>query len=305
MLVWEEEVKSVEIAKAPASGIANAVAAHLSHSRAAHASPALAAVMADIGIPLTPSASVFLVPEVATEAEIAPAPAPAPAPVPRPPAVAVQPAPAPVAPPAPAAAIEAAPSNTNTAPASASAPSAPSASVPMNNAPTANPAASATPNAGAPIGAAAGAPMGSPTGSPAGSATGSTTGGATGAATGSATGATSGTPGIVSNPPLAVIPPAAASSAPRPQLNLNLPRAYPNTPPNALPRRSISEMANEQLRRERPDKLEQGIDSAKHLDCLKDAAAQGGENKINETSTGGLMNIFSLAKRTLEGKCAK
>ncbi len=79
MLVWEEEVKSVEIAKAPASGIANAVAAHLSHSRAAHASPALAAVMADIGIPLTPSASVFLVPEVATEAEIAPAPAPAPA----------------------------------------------------------------------------------------------------------------------------------------------------------------------------------------------------------------------------------
>jgi hypothetical protein len=65
-------------------------------------------------------------------------------------------------------------------------------------------------------------------------------------------------------------------------------------------------MANEQLRRGNPrDALAEGIDSAKNLDCTKDAVAQGGENKINDTETAGLMNIFSLAKRTLEGKCAK
>jgi ribonucleoside-diphosphate reductase beta chain len=55
MLVWEDEVKSAEFAKVPASSIANAVASHLSHSRAAQSSPALAAVMADIGIPLVPT----------------------------------------------------------------------------------------------------------------------------------------------------------------------------------------------------------------------------------------------------------
>ena len=62
MLTWEDEVKTVEVEtaartesareKPKASSIANAVATHLSHSRAALASPALAAVMADIGIPL-------------------------------------------------------------------------------------------------------------------------------------------------------------------------------------------------------------------------------------------------------------
>jgi hypothetical protein len=64
-------------------------------------------------------------------------------------------------------------------------------------------------------------------------------------------------------------------------------------------------MANEQLRRDRPNKLEEGIDSAKNLDCLKDATTQGGENKINDANSSGLMNLYSLAKRTLEGKCAK
>jgi hypothetical protein len=64
-------------------------------------------------------------------------------------------------------------------------------------------------------------------------------------------------------------------------------------------------MANEQLRRDRPGKLEEGIDSAKNLDCLKDASAQGGDNKINDANTAGLMSIGPLLKRTLEGKCAK
>jgi hypothetical protein len=81
---------------------------------------------------------------------------------------------------------------------------------------------------------------------------------------------------------------------------------FPYTPPNAQPRRSISEMANEQLRRDRPGKLEAGIDSAGDIDCAKDASAQGRENKIGESAnTAGLMNIGPLLKRTIEEKCRK
>ena len=64
-------------------------------------------------------------------------------------------------------------------------------------------------------------------------------------------------------------------------------------------------MASEQLRRPSRDPLAEGIDSAKNLDCTKDATAQGGENKINDTETAGLMNIITLTKRFIEGKCAK
>ncbi len=87
---------------------------------------------------------------------------------------------------------------------------------------------------------------------------------------------------------------------------MNLPRTYPYTPPTALPRRSISEMANEQLRRAPRDPLAEGIDSASNIDCGKDANAQGRDNKISEsTNTAGLMNIGPLLKRTLEEKCRK
>jgi ribonucleoside-diphosphate reductase beta chain len=65
MLVWEDEVKTAETAKVPASSIANAVASHLSQSRAAQSSPALAAVMADIGIPVTPTSTSSVVAETA------------------------------------------------------------------------------------------------------------------------------------------------------------------------------------------------------------------------------------------------
>lgn len=97
---------------------------------------------------------------------------------------------------------------------------------------------------------------------------------------------------------------------PRPPLDLRLPPAartpYPNTPPNAQPRRSISEMANEQLRRDRRGKLEEGIDNAGDIDCLKDAAAQGKDNKASDNvSTAGLLNIGPLLKRTIEEKCKK
>jgi hypothetical protein len=65
-------------------------------------------------------------------------------------------------------------------------------------------------------------------------------------------------------------------------------------------------MANEQLRRDRRNPLEAGIDSAGDIDCLKDAAAQGRENKIGETAnTAGLLNIGPLLKRIIEEKCRK
>jgi hypothetical protein len=81
---------------------------------------------------------------------------------------------------------------------------------------------------------------------------------------------------------------------------------YPYTPPNAQPRRSISEMANEQLRRKPRDPFAEQIDSAGDIDCLKDASAQGRENKINDAAnTAGLLNIGPLLKRTLEEKCRK
>ena len=65
-------------------------------------------------------------------------------------------------------------------------------------------------------------------------------------------------------------------------------------------------MANEQLRRDRRGKLEEGIDNAGDIDCLKDAGAQGQSNKINDNvNTAGLMNIGPLLKRTLEEKCKK
>jgi hypothetical protein len=104
--------------------------------------------------------------------------------------------------------------------------------------------------------------------------------------------------------------PAAREPVSQPPLNLSLPPAarapFPNTPPNALPRRSISEMANEQLRRRPRDPLAESVEQAGTIDCAKDATVQGRENQINEsTNTAGLMNIGPLLKRTLEEKCRK
>jgi hypothetical protein len=64
-------------------------------------------------------------------------------------------------------------------------------------------------------------------------------------------------------------------------------------------------MANEQLRRDRPGALPAGINDAANIDCSKDAAAQGKDNKINDVTTGGLMNIGPVLKRLIEEKCRK
>lgn len=229
-----------------------------------------------------------------------PAPVPAPpAPVPPPPApVPAPPAPlAPVAPPATRPVIAATP---------APAPSAPSPA-PAVASPAAAPSAATSPavsgvQAGASASPAPGASAGSATGATAGSSTGSPSGSATGAATGPASGPSTGAVGAT--------PSAAAPPVNRPPLNLSLPPAIrvpqPYTPPTALPRRSISEMANEQLRRRPRDPLADAVEQAGNIDCAKDATLQGRENQINDsTQTAGLMNIGPLLKRTLEEKCRK
>ncbi len=215
--------------------------------------------------------------------EPAPIPTPAPVPVPLPPApqppAPVPPVQAPAPPPAPFTA-----SNPSLAPASAAVAALPS----LARAP-------ATASGNVPSqGAATVSSSGSATGNP----TGSSTGSAIGATTGSAIGSPAGPP---SNPNVPQT---------RPPLDLRLPSparpTFPYTPPNAQPRRSISEMANEQLRRDRPGKLEAGIENAGDIDCTKDATAQGQGNKINDNvNTAGLMNIGPLLKRTLEEKCKK
>jgi hypothetical protein len=79
-------------------------------------------------------------------------------------------------------------------------------------------------------------------------------------------------------------------------LNLNTPPRYIYRPPVALPRRSLSEMANEQLRRKPRDPFADGIGAAGNIDCLKetpDGPAQG------------LLAIGPLLKRAMEEKCRK
>jgi hypothetical protein len=79
-------------------------------------------------------------------------------------------------------------------------------------------------------------------------------------------------------------------------LNLNLPPRYIYRPPIAVPRRSLSEMANEQLRRKPRDPFAEGIEAAGNIDCLKDTP---------EGPAQGLLAIGPLLKRAIEEKCRK
>ena len=87
----------------------------------------------------------------------------------------------------------------------------------------------------------------------------------------------------------------AASGAGAP-LNLNLPPRYTYRPPLAVPRRSLSEMANEQLRRKPRDPFAEGIEGAGNIDCLKDTP---------EGPAQGLLAVGPLLKRAIEEKCRK
>ncbi|MDB5861846.1 MAG: hypothetical protein JWQ76_5535, partial [Ramlibacter sp.] len=69
--------------------------------------------------------------------------------------------------------------------------------------------------------------------------------------------------------------------------------------PFATPqRRSLADMANEQLRRGKPkDPLAEGMEGAGRDDCLHPPEKQG--------AAGGLLALPQVAERALSGKCAK
>ena len=99
-----------------------------------------------------------------------------------------------------------------------------------------------------------------------------------------------------------VAPPAAprAPAAGLPPAPLILPPATPSLPgPYRIPqRRSLADMANEQLRRGKPkDPLEAGMEAAGRDDCLR---APG-----TTSSVGGLLNAPSVIGRALSGNCPK
>ena len=86
---------------------------------------------------------------------------------------------------------------------------------------------------------------------------------------------------------------------PRAPLNLSLPRmqpAYPYRPPMAVPQRSLSEMANEQLRRKPRDPFAEAMDSAGNIDCLREAPKGPAQ---------GLLAIGPLLARAADEKCKK
>lgn len=125
-------------------------------------------------------------------------------------------------------------------------------------------------------------------------------GSATSAASGAASSSGSVTPG--SSTPGSSAPgaggalPAQAPTGVHAPLNLNLPPRYIYRPPIAVPRRSLSEMANDQLRRKPRDPFAEGIEAAGNIDCLKDTP---------EGPAQGLLAMGPLLKRAIEERCRK
>lgn len=68
-------------------------------------------------------------------------------------------------------------------------------------------------------------------------------------------------------------------------------------PYRSAPQRSLADMANQQLRRDRKDPFAQGVEEAGKDDCLKPSDKPG--------SVGGLLNAPVLAARALTGNCPK
>ena len=236
-----------------------------------------------------------------------PAPTPAP-PVPAPPATVVAPAPpaepAPVARPAEAMADTQRDTRRLQAPVrevpAGPATNAPVVVVPVLPGPGAGspgPTAAGAPGVAARAGAAPAAGSGSPAGVAGGAATGAA--GSAGAAGGPGAGASGGlasggVPGGLTGP-AGPSSPASAASAPRP-LNLNLP--YLAGPYRQQPRRSLADMANEQLNRDR-----------KPTDPFAEDMARGGKvdcTRAGRTSTlGGLLAAPMLLGRAMNDDCPK
>lgn len=64
----------------------------------------------------------------------------------------------------------------------------------------------------------------------------------------------------------------------------------------AVPRRSLSELANDQLRRKPRDPFADAVNGAGNIDCLKDTP---------EGPVQGLLAVGPLLKRAIEEKCKK
>ncbi|MEJ6021195.1 hypothetical protein [Ramlibacter sp. PS4R-6] len=239
--------------------------------------PAVPVPVPPLPLPQPPPAPAPVPPEI-------PAPAPAPVPIPQP--VVPEPAPAPAPVPVPAPALPAPPAPAPTPPA----PPAPEP-VPAPPAPAPVPAPPA-PIQAAPVPAPA-VPAPSPRlqgpvvdvpvqpGTP---------------------GAGTATPIAIPAPPGWGGPATPVPAAPRPALPpppvLTAP-AIPSLPGpyRTPPQRSLSEMANQQLRRDRKDPLAQGVEAASRGDCLH--APKEGEANY------GLLNAPILAMKALTDKCPK
>jgi hypothetical protein len=95
-------------------------------------------------------------------------------------------------------------------------------------------------------------------------------------------------------PPAAARPPALP---PAPLILAPSPRQIVPGPWNTQ-RRSLADLANEQLRRDRKDPLAQGMEGARREDCLR-----GGEG--NKAPVTGLLNAPSVVGRALSGNCPR
>lgn len=114
-------------------------------------------------------------------------------------------------------------------------------------------------------------------------------------------------PAAANATPILVVPPVAVPAPPpavRPALPPAPVLAYPpplptlQGPYRVQPQRSLSEMANEQLRRGRPrDPLDRAMEGAAIDDCL--------HGPTNTPTVGGLLAAPGLAARALSGRCAK
>ncbi|MBC7603389.1 MAG: hypothetical protein H7255_12115 [Ramlibacter sp.] len=93
-------------------------------------------------------------------------------------------------------------------------------------------------------------------------------------------------PAGAARPP--ALPPAPSLAAPLPLSPL---------PYRVKPQRSLSDMANDQLRRDKKGPLEGGVEDASVDDCMH--APKG------DQAVGGLLAAPALALRALTGKCAK
>jgi hypothetical protein len=150
----------------------------------------------------------------------------------------------------------------------------------------------APPGAGA-VRVAPAAPGGSPAGGPTGGVAGSPSGVPGGGSAGAPGGVAGGTPGGAPAGSAGGIA-AQRGAEPRPLLLPNLP-LLPG-PYRVQPRRSLAEMANEQLRRGKPrDPLAEAVQEAGLEDCAR--------APTNTPTVGGLLAAPGLVARALNGRC--